>query len=152
MTEIRWQKPISLHHSKTYSDYPIDALPQSIKNAVLSYHRYGQQPLALLACSALSNISLACQGLANVARDKILISPVSLYFLIVSPSGSRKSAADNAFGQAIRAWEDKTVNNIMPDYHLARNERAAWLIKARAFASRIRASIAKEQDSGYEEQ
>ena len=150
MSDIQWQQPLALHQDITATAYPIGALPTSIHDAVLSYHAYGQQPLALLACSALSNISLACQGLANVARDKMLVSPVSLYFLIISPSGSRKSAADNAFGQAIKAWEEKTREKIAPDYHQARTERAAWLIKARALASRIRASIAKEEDSDNE--
>jgi len=151
MSKIQWQQPLALHQSVITTHYPLEALPTSIKTAILSYHAYGQQPLALLACSALSNISLACQGLANVARDKMLMSPVSLYFLIVSPSGSRKSAADNAFGQAIKSWEEKARSEISPDYHQAKTERAAWLIKARALASRIRASIAKEEDSDYQE-
>ena len=67
--------------------YPVDALPSPICEAVSTYHNYGQQPLSLIACSALANVSLACQCLANVARDRMLISPVSLYFLVIAGSG-----------------------------------------------------------------
>ena len=83
------------------SKYPIEQLPDIIKDAILSYQEYGQQPTALLANSALSNVSLACQGLANVARDDSLISPISMYFITVASSGERKSAADKVFGHAI---------------------------------------------------
>lgn len=72
---------------------------------VKSIHQNWQQPLPLVACGALANLSLACQTLGNVARDHYLISPVSLYFLVVASSGERKSAADNVFSKAIRQWE-----------------------------------------------
>lgn len=82
--------------------YPINALPGVINQAVAAYQQYGQQPLPLVACSALANISLACQSLANVARDRYLTSPVSLFFLSVAASGERKSAADNVFSKPTR--------------------------------------------------
>ncbi|MCW5590086.1 MAG: DUF3987 domain-containing protein [Legionellales bacterium] len=62
----------------------------------------------------MANMSLACQTLANVARDHLLVSPVSLYFLVVASSGERKSAADHAFGQAIHEWELKIRNDLAP--------------------------------------
>ena len=40
--------------------------------------------MALVACSALSALSLAAQGLANVRRDHQLVGPVSLYLLAVA--------------------------------------------------------------------
>ena len=86
--------------------YPIHALPNIIKDAIVSYADYGQQPISLLANSALSNISLACQGLANVARDDLLVSPISMYFITVASSGERKTAADKFFSQGIKAWEN----------------------------------------------
>jgi len=88
--------------SEEHKPYPINALPAIIRNAVLSYQEYGQQPLPLIACSALANVSLACQSAANVMRDNLLNSPISLYFLVIAASGERKSAADSAFGKAIR--------------------------------------------------
>lgn len=79
------------------------------------YQQYGQQPLPLIACSALANISLACQSLANVARDNYLVSPVSLYFLLASGSGTRKTAADSVFSKAARKWEAAVRNKREPE-------------------------------------
>jgi hypothetical protein len=53
VNDTTWQQPIPLFHmSSSQSKYPIDALPGIIKNAILSYADYGQQPIALLANSA----------------------------------------------------------------------------------------------------
>ena len=90
--EIAWPTPIPLINEAESEDhpYPIEALPSIVRNAVITYQQYGQQPLPLIACSALANVSLACQTLANVARDSLLISPVSLYFITVASSGERE--------------------------------------------------------------
>lgn len=78
MNNINWQKPTPLHqNSDNQTPYPVDSLPSIIKHAVLSYQQYGQQPTPLIACSALANVSLACQSLANVARDHLLVSPLA---------------------------------------------------------------------------
>lgn len=83
--QLTWAEPIPLIHEYERSlPYPVQSLPNIIQDAVIAYHQYGKQPLSLIACSALSTISLACQSLANVARDRLLISPVSLYFLIIA--------------------------------------------------------------------
>ena len=83
-----WLKPIPFSIIQNDNEpYPIDALPELLYTTVTEYQRYGQQPLALVACGALANVSLACQALANVARDDYLVSPVSLYFIVMAQSG-----------------------------------------------------------------
>lgn len=61
--EIEWQTPLEknifLNPEKESAPYPVDALPSIIRNAVSAYHKYGQQPLPLIACGALANVSLA---------------------------------------------------------------------------------------------
>ena len=85
---VEWEMPsVFKQDHQESTPYPVEALPSIIRDAVCSYQKYGQQPLPLIACSALANVSLACQTLSNVARDKYLVSPVSLYFLSVAPSG-----------------------------------------------------------------
>ena len=87
----QWEAPVELTPEQTsQAPYPTDALPSIIRNAVNSYQQYGQQPLPLIACSALANVSLACQNLANVARDSLLVSPVSLFFIVIANSGREK--------------------------------------------------------------
>lgn len=87
-TELSWAEPIPLIHEYEQSlPYPTQYLPTIIREAVIAYHQYGKQPVSLIACSALASISLSCQSLANVARDRLLISPVSLYFILLADSG-----------------------------------------------------------------
>ena len=83
--------------------YPDRYLPHVAREMVLACADYGQQPLALLAGSAWSSISLAAQPLVNVARDKNLIGPISLSMLTVARSGERKTAADKRMARAARA-------------------------------------------------
>jgi hypothetical protein len=121
--EISWPAPIPLVNDDTFQPppYPIDALPNIVRNAVVTYQQYGQQPLPLIACSALANISLSCQTLANVARDRLLVSPVSLYFIVVANSGERKTAADHIFSQAIRKWEQNIIEELTPTINKAKS-------------------------------
>ena len=105
--KITWKEPIPIEDNLQFAPYPIGSLPKLIRDAVVSYQAYGQQPLPIIACSALANVSLACQTLANVARDQMLVSPISLNFLVAASSGERKSAADKVFGAGIRDWQTK---------------------------------------------
>ena len=82
--------------------YPVSALPPLLQDAVVEAQSFVQSPGALVACSALSALSPAAQGLANVRRDHQLVGPVSLYILAVAESGERKSTCDRIFGTALR--------------------------------------------------
>lgn len=144
---IEWSRPIPLTPILS-SDiaYPIDALPSSIQKAISIYQQYGQQPLPLIACSALGNISLACQSLANVARDNYLTGPISLYFLLASGSGTRKTAADTVFSKAIRTWETTIKQNREPDLRTAIHEHQAWLMQKNGLLKKIKRDTADEID------
>ena len=105
--------------------YPVHALPTTIRDAVLSYQRYGKQPLEMVAMSALSNMALACQGLVNIARDEKLKSPISLRFIVAAESGERKTSADRQFAQAARDWQKQRQTDMQDDV-----KKAAAAIKA----------------------
>jgi hypothetical protein len=129
-----WQKPISFISAVDEAEpYPVSCLPTIINNAVTNYHQYGQQPLSLIACSALANVSLACQTLANVARDSMLVSPISLYFFITAMSGERKTASDHTFSHSIRKWEQQIRKKLMPDVKTTRALHQAWLTEKKEF-------------------
>lgn len=129
--------------------YPIDALPTTLRESVITYQNYGQQPLSLIACSALANISLACQTLANVARDNYLISPISLYFIVVANSGERKTAADNVFSRAIRAWEEKVRQERLPKIKLALTQHKAWEMQKKGLLAQIKHSMVNGVDTDF---
>lgn len=137
--KTKWSNPIPFVTEPPLSkSYPTDALPSAIQDAVLHYQNYGQQPISLIACSALANVSLSCQAIANVARDKLLISPASLFFLVVASSGERKSAADKIFGQAIRNWELKIRENLQDEVRAAKALHQSWRAQRAGLLSKIR--------------
>lgn len=134
-----WPKPTLLQNEMEHiTPYPIDALPSIIGNAVTSYQAYGQRPLPLVACSALANVSLSCQTLANVARDKYLVSPVSLYFLVIASSGERKSAADYIFSKTIRQWQLDIRKKLEPAVKAATILHQAWHVEKEGLLTQIR--------------
>ena len=92
--------------------YPLDALPEALREAVVEYRAFGQQPLAMIATSALSALSLAAQHLADVARGEELVGPISLNTLTVAISGERKTSADRRCTAGLRELEaDKRSAN-----------------------------------------
>ena len=137
-TTTSWAAIKPLEYKSEDNPYPIDAMPSSLKNAITQYQVYGQQPLPLVACSALANVSLACQGLANVARDKYLISPVSLYFLTIASSGERKSAVDSAFSCATQSWLESVNLELAPKVQSALSHHNAWKIERDAILSQLK--------------
>lgn len=140
-TDTAWQTPIPILSSIEHTPpYPIHALPPIIQRAITTYQQYGQQPLSLIACSALANVSLACQTLANVARDRMLMSPVSLFFLVVAGSGERKSAADYLFSKATRQWQLTARAQLAPEIQVARTLHQAWRVEKDGILAQIRRS------------
>ncbi len=133
----------------TAAIYPLNALPAIIQNAMTGYHKYGQQPIPLIACSALANVSLACQSLANIARDHYLITPVSLYFLTAGGSGERKSAADSVFSNACRRWEIALKKQRAPEILTAKTLHHAWSMEKDGLLTQIKRAMANGDDSQY---
>ena len=134
-----WGAPLPL--SPTLSSdipYPINALPASVRDAVTAYQRYGQQPMPLVACSALANLSLACQALANIARDRYLVSPLSLYFLVIASSGERKSAVDTVLSRTVRDWETQIRQQRAHEVHTATVLHQAWCMERDGVLAQIK--------------
>jgi len=70
-----WNHPVPLTPTVAPEiAYPVDALPSALRQAVSTYQTYGQQPIPLIACSALANLSLACQSLGPYIKTSALRS------------------------------------------------------------------------------
>ncbi|MBV5311046.1 DUF3987 domain-containing protein [Chromatium okenii] len=96
--------------------YPLDAFPPIARAAISEYATFGKQPIALAASAALGQMALAAQGLADVARDAYLVSPISLYLMTIAESGERKSAADKQFSRAFREWVQSEREYLLPEH------------------------------------
>ena len=88
-----------------FDNFPIDALPPILRNAVLDAHYLTLAPVPLIVSSALGASSVAFQKCFDVQRPNGLVSPLSLFTLVVAESGERKSTVDGLFTQPILEHE-----------------------------------------------
>jgi putative DNA primase/helicase len=128
--------------------YPIDALPSEIGAAVRAYQSYGQQPMALVACSALSALSLAAQGQADVGRDDNLVGPISLNMLTIAESGERKTSADRRMAKAAREWRKAKLEDLRGDAEAASSKVAAHYAQREGVLAKIKSAAGKKGEGG----
>jgi hypothetical protein len=130
-----WPEPGEIAPVPASEPYPIDAFPPVARDAIKEFQSYGKQPMAMVGAVALGHMALPAQGLADVARDHVLISPVSLGVLTLGQSGERKTAVDGAFSRGARAWESEQRELLMTGHRKAMaiartlDEREQSLIK-----------------------
>ncbi|HAT8252099.1 TPA: DUF3987 domain-containing protein [Legionella pneumophila] len=148
--QINWAYPEPLlNNIDSDLPYPIEAFPSCLRNIITKYHQYGRQPIPLIASSLLANISLSCQSMANVARDKYLKSPVSLYFLMVANSGERKSAIDNLFSKPVRSWEESFRQKREREVKTAMTLHHAWQMERDGLLSQIKRCSFSGEDAEH---
>jgi putative DNA primase/helicase len=70
------------------------SLPTLLRDAVWEVQAYAQAPMALVASSALSALSLAGRASVDVRRDSKMSGPSSLFMLTIAESGERKLTTD----------------------------------------------------------
>lgn len=107
-----WGDPQPLIKPIAATPYPLFALPKNMCELVREINEYNGAPISLIATCALSTLSIAIQGHFNVARDERLISPVSLYTMVVADPNERKSSVDSLLTSSIKAWERKATEGI----------------------------------------
>jgi putative DNA primase/helicase len=125
-TATPWPDPVPLVASIEPEPYPVEALPPTIREAVQEVQDFAQAPMAMVATSALSALSLAAQGLHDVKRAEKLTGPIGLFTLVVADSGERKTTCDEFFTPAIRKWERAQVEAMQPEVERFEADMSAW--------------------------
>ncbi len=148
---MEWPEPEPLTEPLDAQPYPAEALPRILRDAVRQAQAFVQAPMALMACSALSALSLAAQGLANVRRDHQLVGPISLYLLAVADSGERKTTCDAIFSPALRDWEAGQRQEMSSE--IAKLEAATVMFEAKkaGILEAIKHKRRRAQDTAGEE-
>lgn len=152
-SDPEWPAPLPLKDDETAIPFPVVALPQIMRDAVLELHDYIQAPLALLASGALSVASVATQAIGDIRRDEVLTGPLSLYCLVIAESGERKSAADRYYASPVSDWEREQAIIYQPLIADAEARLAAWNSKHDGICRTIAKLAAKAtSDSAHTEQ
>lgn len=125
-TDPEWPEPQPLTAKIDSVDYPIDALPDTIRNAVTEVQSYVQAPIPLVASSAISAMSLAAQAHVDIQRAEKLEGPSGLYFLTLADSGERKTTCDGFFTKVIRDYENEQAEAAKPEIERYEAALSAW--------------------------
>lgn len=133
-----WPDPVPLVESIGPEPYPLDALPTTIREAVAEVQAFAQAPVAMVATSALSALSMAAQGLHDVKRAERLTGPIGLFTLVIADSGERKTTCDEFFMPAIRAWERAQEEANRPDLEAYEATIDSWSAEREGLLSTIK--------------
>jgi putative DNA primase/helicase len=139
--------PLSAQEQGFGDPFPVEALPPIIHDAVLEHQKYAKQALSLVVMAALTQVSLACQGLANVRRDAQMVGPISLYFAAIVPSGERKSTADAAFSKATKEWQIEKLDAFHKENQNHNHDLSLWETKKTGLQNKLKAVIDKPAES-----
>ena len=108
------------------AEYPLDALPPLIRNAVTEVCNFVKAPTPLVAMSALAALSVSIQAHTDVRRDSKLEGPCGLYFCGIADSGERKTSCDSYFTTAIRDYEKRQREEAKPLIQAYETDLDAW--------------------------
>ncbi|MGJ0492176.1 DUF3987 domain-containing protein [Methylobacter sp.] len=136
--DSHWPKPQPLTDKIEPEAYPVDALPDVIREAAEEVAGFVKAPFPLVAGSALGALSLAIQAHCDIKRAERLTGPIGLFMLSIADSGERKTTCDGFFTAAIRQYEDEQAELAAPllkDYAAA---LASWNAEREGILSAIK--------------
>ena len=133
-----WPDPVPLLASIEPEPFPLDALPQALREAVVEVQAFAQAPVAMVATSALSALSMAAQALHDVRRAEKLTGPIGLFTLVIADSGERKTTCDEFFLPAIRQWEKTRAEAMRPQVEAYEAAIDAWNAERDGVLSKIK--------------
>jgi hypothetical protein len=117
--------------------FPIHALPPRIRIPLMECQGIIKSAPELLASSALSVVSLACQDKIDVVRPGGLRGPITLFFVSIAESGERKSSGDRVMSHEVRAFEAKHHDSHQPLFERYKAELSSWEERRRRLITRL---------------
>lgn len=146
--ESHWPKPQPLIAKIEPEAYPVDALPDVIREAAEEVAGFVKAPFPLVASSALGALSLAIQAHCDIKRAERLTGPVGLFMLSIADSGERKTTCDGFFTSAIRQYETEQAELAAPLLKDYSAELASWNAEREGLLSAIKDAGKKSKDAG----
>jgi len=143
-----WPDPEPLTRHEHRDPYPMEALPDVMREAVREVTNFVQCSEALTACSALAATSTVVAGLVDVRRAEKLTGPTGLYFVVVADSGERKTTADKFFTKAIRHHDNDQEEQAKPKLKQYQSDMEAWEAEKKGILQAIRKAAKDGDDTG----
>ena len=99
-----WSEPVPFEEKKLPS-FPVNMLPEVLKNYVLAVAESLQTPVDMAAVSALGVLSLCCQGKYVVRINSDWAEPLNLYAVTIAEPSERKSSNIKAMIRPVIEYE-----------------------------------------------
>lgn len=125
--------------------FPTNAFPPLLRDTILDVHECTQAPIPLIASSVVSALSLSCQGLIDIKVNDTVVSPVSLFLLVIANSGERKTTVDRMVLKPLYQHDARSIiqsEDKGKDYEI---DQQVWHEKQKAILSLIRRKTIKGQ-------
>lgn len=135
-----------INYGNTHLEYPVWALPPTIREAVKEVQAAMKAPMSLVGVSALGATSLTCQNAVDVKLPFGAIAPISLFFIALADSGERKTSIDSKFMRGIERHE-KEMHQKYADHKTNYEAQARlWQLQKNALEKKI-TKLAPEPNS-----
>ena len=109
-------QPDPLLSVKTINNpYPLELLPNTLKEVTQALHEGVKAPLPLCGHAVLMAVNLYAQGIKNAMVDGRTI-PLTLFSLIIADSGERKSSVDKLVMRPIKHYQSNLKAQYDKDY------------------------------------
>jgi hypothetical protein len=105
-TEV-WSDPIPFETNLTTPAFPINCLPETLRNFAQAVAEHTQTPIDMPSVAALGASSACLQGKYLVQGKIGHTEPLNNYYVEVAKPGERKSAVCDIFEEPIKAYEKR---------------------------------------------
>lgn len=101
---VQWELPIPFAQH-TLPVFPVDALPQTVRDYVLAVSESTQTPVDMSAAAALAILALCEQGKFRIRGKADWTEPLNLFVVIVAEPSERKSAVISFMTKPLNSFE-----------------------------------------------
>ena len=126
-------------------DVLLATLPKNLQNVVVEIQKESQAPIPSIVTAVLAVISLVCQGRVRIRKRPRLISPVSLWFIVVQASGERKSSVMKIVLRSVEKFieeQSEAHRRKMEEYA---DDLVAWKTERKGILASIRKNSEKNE-------
>jgi putative DNA primase/helicase len=133
-----WLEPLPLVAKVEPENYPLDALPDIVREAVIEVQNFTKAPIPIVASSALASLSVAAQSYVDIKRAERLTGPTGLFLLTIADSGERKTTCDGYFSSPIGDHDLQQVELLKPEQKHHAAVFAAWSAERQGVVAAIK--------------
>ncbi len=110
------------------STFPLDLLPEGIRDAISAQSAMGDYPIEAVGPAALAVVSFATQALANVEalHTPGVSYPLSNLFMILARSGDAKSSLFSALMRGVYQWQDRQLEIYNEEVIAYQTDKKLW--------------------------